>query len=101
MKSIGKKYIKLRIILIGVIFSIFLSLIGARAFYLQVFCSSWLSEKAANQYEKSLIFQGKRGIIYDANHREMALTIDVASIVAYPPNIEDPEATSRAIGNTL
>ncbi|MDL1964624.1 MAG: penicillin-binding protein 2 [Deltaproteobacteria bacterium] len=101
MKPVGKKHIKLRIVLIGFIFSIFLSVIGARAFYLQVFCSSWLSEKAANQYEKSLIFQGKRGTIYDANHREMALTIDVASIVAYPPNIEDPEVTSRALGNTL
>jgi len=101
MKPIEKKHIKLRTILIGFIFSIFLSAIGARAFYLQVFCSSWLSKKAANQYEKSLIFQGKRGTIYDTNHREMALSIDVASIVAYPPNIEDPAATSKALNKTL
>jgi len=101
MKPIEKKHIKLRTILIGFIFSIFLSVIGARAFYLQVFCSSWLSRKAANQYEKSLIFQGKRGTIYDTNHREMAVSIDVTSIVAYPPNIKDPAATSRALNNTL
>jgi len=101
MKPIEKKHIKLRTILIGFIFSIFLSAIGARAFYLQVFCSSWLSKKAANQYEKSLIFQGKRGTIYDTNHREMALSIDVASIVAYPPNIEDPATTSKALNKTL
>jgi len=101
MKPVEKKHIKLRIILIGFIFSIFLSAIGARAFYLQVFCSSWLSRKAANQYEKSLIFQGKRGTIYDTNHREMALSIDVTSIVAHPPNIEDPAATSRALNRTL
>jgi len=101
MKPIKKNHIKLRTILIGFIFSIFLSAIGARAFYLQVFCSSWLSKKAANQYEKSLIFQGKRGTIYDTNHREMALSIDVASIVAYPPNIEDPAATSKALNKTL
>ncbi|MDL1967678.1 MAG: penicillin-binding protein 2 [Deltaproteobacteria bacterium] len=101
MKPIEKKHINLRTILIGFIFSIFLSVIGARAFYLQVFCSSWLSRKAANQYEKSLIFKGKRGTIYDTNHREMALSIDVTSIVAYPPNIENPAATSRALNNTL
>ena len=101
MKPIEKKHIKLRTILIGFIFSIFLFVIGARAFYFQVFCSSWLSRKAANQYEKSLIFQGKRGTIYDTNHREMALSIDVTSIVAYPPNIEDPAATSRALNKTL
>ena len=101
MKPVEKKHIKLRIILIGFIFSIFLSAIGARAFYLQVFCSSWLSRKAANQYEKSLIFHGKRGTIYDTNHREMALSIDVTSIVAYPPNIEEPAATSKALNKTL
>ena len=101
MKPIEKKHIKLRTILIGFIFSIFLFVIGAKAFYLQVFCSSWLSRKAANQYEKSLVFHGKRGTIYDTNHREMALSIDVTSIVAYPPNIEDPAATSRALNKTL
>lgn len=101
MKPIEKKYIKLRTILIGFIFSIFLFVIGARAFYFQVFCSSWLSRKAANQYEKSLIFHGKRGTIYDTNHREMALSIDVTSIVAYPPDIKDPAATSKALNKTL
>jgi len=101
MKPIKKNHIKLRTILIGFIFSIFLSAIGARAFYLQVFCSSWLSRKAANQYEKSLLFHGKRGTIYDTNHREMALSIDVTSIVAYPPNIEEPAATSKALNKTL
>jgi len=101
MKPIKKNHIKLRTILIGFIFSIFLSAIGARAFYLQVFCSSWLSRKAANQYEKSLIFHGKRGTIYDTNHREMALSINVTSIVAYPPNIEEPAATSKALNKTL
>ena len=101
MKPIEKKHIKLRAILVGFIFSIFLSVIGARAFYFQVFCSSWLSRKAANQYEKSLIFQGKRGTIYDANHREMALSIDVTSIVAHPPDIKDPAATSKALNKAL
>ncbi|MBW2738659.1 MAG: penicillin-binding protein 2 [Deltaproteobacteria bacterium] len=100
MKPIEKKHIKLRTILIGFIFSIFLFVIGAKAFYLQVFCSSWLSRKAANQYEKSLVFHGKRGTIYDTNHREMALSIDVASIVAYPTDIEDPAATG-ALNKTL
>ncbi|MBU4208810.1 MAG: penicillin-binding protein 2, partial [Proteobacteria bacterium] len=101
MKPIEKKYIKLRTILIGFIFSMFLFVIGARALYFQVFCSSWLSRKAANQYERSLILPGERGTIYDANHREMALSIDVASIVAYPANIEDPAATSEALNRAL
>ncbi len=101
MKPIEKKHIKLRTILIGFIFSVFLSVIGIRALYFQVFCSSWLSKKAANQYERSLILQGERGTIYDANHREMALSIDVTSIVAYPPNIEDPAATSEALNRAL
>ncbi|MEA3427707.1 MAG: hypothetical protein U9Q84_00510, partial [Thermodesulfobacteriota bacterium] len=86
-RDFQQRRIGLRSILIGVIFSIILGAIGAKAVYLQVFCGPWLSQKAVGQYEKSFISPGKRGIIYDANHREIAVSIDVISIAAYPQNI--------------
>jgi len=87
--------------LIGFIFSIILAAIGAKAVYLQVFCGPWLSQKAADQYEKSFISPGKRGTIYDANHREIAVSIDMASIAAYPQNISEPATTARLIARAL
>ncbi len=100
-RDFQQKRIGLRSILIGVIFTIILGAIGAKAVYLQVFCGPWLSQKAAGQYEKSFMSPGKRGIIYDANHREIAVSIDVISIAAYPPNIPKPRATARLIAKAL
>ena len=96
-----QRRIGLRSILIAFIFSIILVVIGAKAVYLQVFCGPWLSQKAADQYEKSFISPGKRGTIYDANHREIAVSIEVTSIAAYPPNISKPGATARLIAKAL
>ncbi|MBU4344165.1 MAG: penicillin-binding protein 2 [Desulfobacteraceae bacterium] len=100
-RDVQQRRIGLRSILIGFIFSIVLVAIGAKAVYLQVFCGPWLSQKAADQYEKSFISPGKRGTIYDANHREIAVSIDVASIAAYPQNISEPGTTARLISRAL
>ncbi len=75
--------------------------IGAKAVYLQIFCGPWLSQKAADQYEKSFISHGKRSIIYDINHREMAVSINVTSIAAFPPHIKDARATAKALEKAL
>ncbi len=101
MKTTEKKRIRLRIFFIGFIFSIFFVIIGAKAVYLQVLCGPWLSQKAAGQYEKSFIFQGKRGTIYDTNRREMAVSIDVTSIAAYPSRIKDPQAVAKSLAQAL
>ena len=88
-------------LLVGIVFSLCLSVIGARAVYLQYFCESWLSQKAADQYQKSYISRGQRGTIYDKNHREMAVSIDVASIAAYPPKIKDVPKAAKALSERL
>jgi len=95
------KYIKLRILLVGAIFFTALAAIAAKAVHLQVYRSTWLSQKAANQYEKSLTISGKRGVIYDRNRSEMAVSINVTSIAAYPGQIENPKSTARALARAL
>ncbi len=95
------KYIKLRILLVGIIFITAFAAIAAKAVHLQVYRSHWLSQKASNQYEKSLTTSGKRGIIYDRNLSEMAVSIDVTSIAAYPARVDNPEATAKALAGVL
>jgi len=68
------KYIKLRILLVGLFFLGALGAIIAKAVHLQVYRSQWLSQIATDQYEKSLTTSGKRGTIYDRNMRELALS---------------------------
>ena len=101
MKPVEKKYIKLRLIIVGSIFSLFFTAIGAKAVYLQIFHGSWLSQKAANQYEVSYNSLGKRGTIYDANLRELAVSIDVTSIAAHPQKIKNKRAAARSLAGIL
>ena len=101
MKPIEKKHIRLRVIIVGSIFSLFFTAICAKAVYLQVFCGSWLSQKAANQYEVSCRSYGKRGTIYDTNLKELAMSIDVTSIIAHPPKIKNARAIAKPLSKIL
>ena len=101
MKQNKKEPIRLRIHIIGCILCLFLIVIGIRAFHIQVFCNSGLSKKAADEYKKSLVFHGKRGTIFDAKHRELAVSLEVKSIAAYPRLIEDVHLAAKALSTAL
>ena len=97
MKAVEKKYITLRMIIVGVLFSLFFATIGAKAVYLQVYRGTWLSQKAASQYESMVKSSGKRGKIYDKNLKEMAVSIDVTSIAAHPTQVGDAKKTATLL----
>ncbi|MGD8366213.1 MAG: penicillin-binding protein 2 [Desulfobacterales bacterium] len=95
------KRLRLRTILVGAVFCAMLVGICAKAAYLQTLQRSWLSEKAAHQVTSSMDRKGKRGTIFDANLREMAVSVDVDSVAAYPSKISDPDGTARALAAAL
>ncbi len=101
MKWTRKNPIGLRASIIGAFFSIWLLAIGGRVFYLQVIRGDFLSGKASGQVEGSVKTEGKRGIIYDCNRREMAVSLDVTSIAAYPGEVDDVNRTSAILADTL
>ena len=101
MKPVQTKHIRLRVIIVGSIFSLFFTAIGAKAVYLQIFRGPWLSEKATNQYEVSLKSFGKRGTIYDTNLRELAISIDITSIAAHPQKIKNAQVVARSLARVL
>jgi len=101
MKPVRKNPLKIRIYVTAMAFIALFGAIGARAVYLQIFKASWLSEEAEQQYEKSVTAHGKRGTIYDARHREMAVTIDAVSLGAYPGKIKRISETAASISGAL
>ncbi|MBU1055918.1 MAG: penicillin-binding protein 2 [Proteobacteria bacterium] len=101
MRNANKQYIKLRITIVGIFFAFCLVAIVAKAGYLQIYQSSWLAEKAANQYEKPFKETGKRGTIYDANLREIAVSVDTISIAAYPAKITNKTIAAKKIAKSL
>ena len=101
MKNNVHKYVNMRIGIIGVMFLVLILVIGVKAVYLQLFCGSWLSEKAADQYAKDLVTAGKRGVIYDRNHHEIAVSIGTTSLAAYPARLENKRSAAKALANIL
>jgi cell division protein FtsI (penicillin-binding protein 3) len=93
--------IKIRVLLVGIVFCICFTAIVARAVHLHLFKGPWLSQKADGQVKRPVKALGERGIIFDANMGKMALSIDVTSIGAHPKQIKDVEATSRELAKSL
>jgi len=99
--KIENKYFRFRILLVGALFLVSFALIAAKAIDLQIYRSPWLSQKASGQYQHSLTTSGKRGIIYDRNLRQMAVSIHVTSIAAYPPRLKETKVTAKVLANIL
>jgi len=101
MKAVSYKRIRLRTALVGAVFGLMLAGIGAKAIHVQIVHGTWLSDKALQQYQKSLKTVGQRGTILDAQGRELAVSINLTSIAAYPARIKDKEATAAALAGIL
>lgn len=101
MKTKESNKIKIRVLVVGIVFGLCFSAIVARAVDLHLFKGPWLSQKADGQVKRSVKSLGERGIIFDANMGKMALSIDVTSIGAHPDQIKDVAATSRDLAKAL
>jgi cell division protein FtsI (penicillin-binding protein 3) len=101
MMSKEGTFIRLRIALIAVVFSLFFMVIAAKTVYLQLYQGPWLADMAADQVERSYKTSGKRGTIFDRNGNEMAVSIQVTSIAANPQKIANVSKTATAVGRAL
>jgi cell division protein FtsI (penicillin-binding protein 3) len=70
--------------------------ITARLFWLQLIRHSDYVERAQKQQQRTFEVAPRRGILYDRNMRELAMTVQVDSIYAVPNEIDDKNKTSYA-----
>jgi len=75
--------------------------IGARLAYLQVYRYGDFARQAQRQQQRSIEVAPSRGVIYDRNGRELAMSISVDSIFAVPSEIPDPPATAGILARVL
>ena len=91
----------LRAAVIGGFFVLWLTAIGARAGYLQLYRGEWLSSKAVEQVEEKVTLFGKRGTIFDAQHQAMAVSIETPSVAANPGAMENKARDAARIAKAL
>ncbi|MGO9437733.1 MAG: penicillin-binding transpeptidase domain-containing protein [Terracidiphilus sp.] len=70
--------------------------IATRLFWLQLIHHNDYVERAQKQQQRTFEVAPRRGILYDRNMRELAMTVQVDSIYAVPNEINDKEKTSYA-----
>ncbi len=86
---------------VGVFFCVLFLAIAGRAIYLQTFKSQWLADQARSQYNKYMVTCGKRGTIYDAKNQELAVSLEVTSLGAYPKRIKDKKDAANKLAKIL
>jgi cell division protein FtsI (penicillin-binding protein 3) len=95
------KFIRLRLLIVGLVFTAGFTAIAGKALMLQITQGPWLSRKASDQVEDQQRAFGKRGTIFDRRGREMALSVDVVSIAVRPARIENSETAARKLAAIL
>jgi cell division protein FtsI (penicillin-binding protein 3) len=83
--------------LICLFFLVWMLLIAGRLFELQVVRHHEFVEKAEKQQQRTFDVAPRRGILYDRNLNELAMTVQADSIYAAPNVIEDKEAAAHAL----
>jgi cell division protein FtsI (penicillin-binding protein 3) len=85
-----------RFFLIALFFVLWAVAIGGRLFWLQIVRHSDYVERAQRQQQRTFEVAPRRGILYDRNMRELAMTVQVDSIYAVPNEIDDKDKAAYA-----
>ena len=83
--------------LICLFFLIWALAICGRLFWLQIVRHKEFVERAQKQQQRTFEVAPRRGVLYDRNLRELAMTVQADSIYAVPTEIDDPNAAAHAL----
>ena len=78
---------RIRFTYVALFFCAWTALIGLRLVWLQVVRHSDFVERASKQQERTFEVSPRRGVLYDRNLRELAMTVSVDSVYAVPSEL--------------
>jgi len=80
---------------------VWVTLIVSKLFWLQIVRHKEFVEKAQKQQLHTFEVAPRRGVLYDRNLRELAMTVQSDSVWAIPSEIDDKPATVRAVAQIV
>jgi cell division protein FtsI (penicillin-binding protein 3) len=90
-----------RILILGVVLTLWCVAILARLFVLQVVRHGELLDKARRQQQLVVNIVPRRGVIYDRQQRELAISVDVDSLAAWGSQIKEPQVVAQSLAPIL
>ena len=88
-----------RILFLGVVGLLWLGAILARLIDLQIVHHGELAARAQRQQQRTLEVTPKRGVIYDRNRHELAVSVSVDSVFAVPGEVTEYAVEIMATAN--
>src|ERR1035438_939229 len=86
---------RMRFWLVCLFFLLWAGVIGGRLFWLQIVRHDEFVARARKQQQTTLEVPPRRGVLYDRNLRELAMTVQVDSLYAVPSDIGDKQAVAN------
>jgi cell division protein FtsI (penicillin-binding protein 3) len=97
----ARRWLRLRLWLVGGLFAAAFVVLAGRAVDLQVLQQEKLSARAQREFLKQVEIAPRRGIIFDRHQEELAVSLDTDSVYASPFKITRPEPVARALAGAL
>jgi cell division protein FtsI (penicillin-binding protein 3) len=97
----GTVHRRLGLLHISLFFACWVSLICGRLIWLQVVHYKDFVDRAARQQQRTFEVAPRRGILYDRNLHELAMTVLADSVYAVPSEIADRQATAVALAKVV
>ena len=88
---------RMRFWLICLFFLLWTLAICGRLFWLQIVRHREFVERAQKQQQRTFEVAPRRGVLYDRNLRELAITVQADSIYAVPTEIDNKQAAAHAL----
>src|SRR5215813_596476 len=92
-----ERFLTQRVYFLIALMAFWTAAIGARLYFLHVVHSADYKQRAQRQQQRSLEVSPRRGVIYDRNNNELAISVKVDSVFAVPDEIEDLHATAKTL----
>jgi cell division protein FtsI (penicillin-binding protein 3) len=92
---------RVRFVWVTLFFCLWVAAIATRLTWLQVVRHRELADRALRQQQRTFEVAPRRGVLYDRNLRELAMTVSVESIYAVPSEIKDIKATGALLAGIV
>src|SRR4051812_5121561 len=92
---------RFRMYMLGLFLLLWTGAIAARLVNLQIVQYGALSQRAARQQQRSAEVAPRRGVVYDRNGQELAMSISVDSVFAVPSEIPDQANAANLLAGIL
>ena len=92
---------RVRFAWVGAFLLVWVALIFGKLIWLQIYRHGDYVDRAARQQQRSFEVSPRRGVLYDRNLHELAMTVQVDSVYAVPSEITDKNGTASALAKLV